>query len=129
MYCGALMEQPGLLSRKGEPSGWHHCFLEVCPFHFYGICNYQKSASACTFGKITQPQEDGRCDRNLYVTSNSFEREASGEIEHLEFSSTPCPFLRYDKEKAICKIYPVRPWICEGYPGPGISCRGGLERL
>jgi Fe-S-cluster containining protein len=26
-------------------------------------------------------------------------------------------------EKAICKIYPVRPWICKGYPGPGTRCR------
>ena len=54
--------------------------------------------------------------------------ELSGEIEHPEFSVTPCPFLKYDKENAVCKIYPVRPWICKGYPGPGISCRGGQIR-
>ena len=47
----------------------------------------------------------------------------SGEIEHPEFGVTPCPFLQWDMEKAICKIYPVRPWICKGYPGPGTRCR------
>lgn len=54
--------------------------------------------------------------------------EYSGEIEHPELSVTPCPFLKYNKENAVCKIYPVRPWICKGYPGPGISCREGRKR-
>lgn len=54
--------------------------------------------------------------------------EYSGEIEPTEFGVTPCPFLKYDKEKAICEIYPVRPWVCKGYPGPDILCRGGLKR-
>jgi len=49
--------------------------------------------------------------------------EYSGEIEHPEFGVTPCPFLKWDMEKAVCKIYPVRPWICKGYPGPGTRCR------
>jgi Fe-S-cluster containining protein len=49
--------------------------------------------------------------------------EYSGEIEHGEPGVTPCPFLKWDMEKAVCKIYPVRPWICEGYPGPGTRCR------
>ena len=49
--------------------------------------------------------------------------EYSGEIEHAEFGVTPCPFLKWDMEKAICKIYPVRPSICKGYPGPGTRCR------
>ena len=48
----------------------------------------------------------------------------SGEIEHPDPGVTPCPFLKYNKDTAICKIYPVRPLICKGYPGPGIACRG-----
>jgi Fe-S-cluster containining protein len=52
----------------------------------------------------------------------------SGEIEPTDFGVTPCPFLRYDREKAICKIYPVRPWVCQGYPGPDILCRAGRKR-
>ena len=55
--------------------------------------------------------------------------EYSGEIEHPEPGVTPCPFLKYNKDKAICKIYPVRPWICKGYPGPGTSCQAGLKNL
>jgi Fe-S-cluster containining protein len=54
--------------------------------------------------------------------------EHSDEIEPMVLGVTPCPFLKYDKEKAICKIYPVRPWVCKGYPGPNIICRAGLER-
>jgi len=54
--------------------------------------------------------------------------EYSGEVEQTELSVTPCPFLVYDKKNAVCKIYPVRPWICKGYPGPGILCRGGRKR-
>ena len=50
--------------------------------------------------------------------------EYSGQIEHPEHGVTPCPFLKYDKESSICRIYPVRPWICKGYPGPGTLCRG-----
>jgi Fe-S-cluster containining protein len=49
--------------------------------------------------------------------------EYTGEIEHAELGVTPCPFLKWDMEKAVCKIYPVRPWICKGYPGPGTRCR------
>jgi Fe-S-cluster containining protein len=67
--------------------------------------------------------------KDFFDSYGFFINEYSGEIEHIELSATPCPFLRYDKVKANCKIYPVRPWICEGYPGPGTSCRGGLERL
>ena len=52
----------------------------------------------------------------------------SGEIEPTDFGVTPCPFLTYDREKAICKIYPVRPWVCRGYPGPDILCRAGRKR-
>jgi Fe-S-cluster containining protein len=53
----------------------------------------------------------------------------SGEILHPpDFSATPCPFLAYDVEDSICRIYPVRPWICKGYPGPGITCEAGLRR-
>ena len=52
----------------------------------------------------------------------------SGEIEHPQFGVTPCPFLTYLGESAICKIYPVRPWICKGYPGPGMVCAGGHKR-
>ncbi len=54
--------------------------------------------------------------------------EYSGEIEHTELNAAPCPFLKYGKEKAVCKIYSVRPWICKGYPGPGIVCSAGLKR-
>jgi Fe-S-cluster containining protein len=54
--------------------------------------------------------------------------EYSGEIEPMDLGVTPCPFLKYDKEKAICKIYPVRPWVCQGYPGPDILCRAGQTR-
>jgi Fe-S-cluster containining protein len=54
--------------------------------------------------------------------------EYSGEVEHPEFGVTPCPFLKYVKENAVCKIYSVRPWVCKGYPGPGTFCRGGLKR-
>lgn len=53
----------------------------------------------------------------------------TGEIEHPEFGVTPCPFLGYEGEKAVCRIYPVRPWVCKGYPGPGIVCKGGQKRL
>ena len=49
--------------------------------------------------------------------------EYTGEIEPSELGVTPCPFLKYDREKAVCRIYPVRPWICKGYPGPGMQCR------
>ena len=28
-------------------------FSGVCPFHFYDICNEQKSDSACVYGKIS----------------------------------------------------------------------------
>ena len=52
----------------------------------------------------------------------------TAEIEHMDFGVTPCPFVKYDKEKAICKIYPVRPWVCKGYPGPGILCRAKQKR-
>ena len=62
---------------------------------------------------------------NLY---GFFKNEYSGEIEPSELGVTPCPFLKYDREKSVCRIYPVRPWICEGYPGPGILCRMGKER-
>jgi len=54
--------------------------------------------------------------------------EYSGKIEHTELGVTPCPFLKYTKEKSVCRIYPVRPWICKGYPGPETPCRGGQER-
>ena len=53
----------------------------------------------------------------------------TGEAEPTEFNAAPCPFLKYDKEKAVCRIYPVRPWICKDYPGPGTMCRGGRKRL
>ena len=52
----------------------------------------------------------------------------SGEIEPVEYNAAPCPFLKYDRENAVCKIYPVRPWICKGYPGPGNTCIGGQKR-
>ena len=52
----------------------------------------------------------------------------SGNIEPSEFGVTPCPFLKYAREKAICTIYPVRPWVCKGYPGPDILCRAGQKR-
>lgn len=55
--------------------------------------------------------------------------EYSGEIEHPDPGVTPCPFLKYNKDTAVCKIYPVRPWICKGYPGPKMSCRAGLKNL
>jgi Fe-S-cluster containining protein len=51
--------------------------------------------------------------------------EYSGEIENTEYNAAPCPFLKYDRNNAVCKIYPVRPWICKGYPGPGTSCIEG----
>ena len=54
--------------------------------------------------------------------------EYSGEIEPTELGVTPCPFLTYQRQKAVCKIYPVRPTVCQGYPGPGISCRNGKKR-
>ena len=54
--------------------------------------------------------------------------EYSGKIEPTEFNAAPCPFLKYDEVHAVCTIYPVRPWICKGYPGPGITCRGGRKR-
>ena len=53
--------------------------------------------------------------------------EYSGEVEHPDPGVTPCPFLKYNKESAVCKIYPVRPWICKDYPGPGMSCRAGRK--
>ena len=53
----------------------------------------------------------------------------SGEIEHMDPGVTPCPFLKYDRERAVCKIYPVRPWVCRGYPGPGMVCRGGQKKI
>jgi Fe-S-cluster containining protein len=52
----------------------------------------------------------------------------SGEIIPTDFGVTPCPFLKYDREKAICKIYPVRPWVCREYSDPDILCRAGLKR-
>ena len=64
-----------------------------------------------------------------FLSSHGFMfSEYSGEIEHTEFNAAPCPFLKYDKENAMCKIYPVRPWSCKGYPGPGILCRAGRQR-
>ena len=63
---------------------------------------------------------------NLY---GFFVNEYTGEIEPSELGVTPCPFLKYDRENAVCRIYPVRPWICKGYPGPGILCRRGQERM
>ena len=54
--------------------------------------------------------------------------EYSGKIEPTEFNAAPCPFLKYDEVHAVCTIYPVRPWICKGYPGPGITCMGGRKR-
>jgi Fe-S-cluster containining protein len=54
--------------------------------------------------------------------------EYSGEIEHTEFNAAPCPFLKYSMENAFCRIYPVRPWMCKGYPGPGTWCIGGQKR-
>ncbi|MFC1515589.1 YkgJ family cysteine cluster protein [Thermodesulfobacteriota bacterium] len=54
--------------------------------------------------------------------------EYSNDIEPTEFGVTPCPFIKYNSENAICTIYPVRPWICVDYPGQGIKCREGLER-
>jgi len=56
------------------------------------------------------------------------DNQYSGKIEPTDFGVTPCPFLKYDREKAICKIYPVRPWVCRGYPGPDILCRAGRKR-
>jgi Fe-S-cluster containining protein len=55
--------------------------------------------------------------------------EHSGKIEPTEHGVTPCPFLTYNRQQAVCKIYPVRPWICQGYPGPDILCRGGRESV
>jgi len=52
----------------------------------------------------------------------------TGAIEHPELSVTPCPFLSYQKDQAICIIYPARPWICQGYPGPGMVCADGRRR-
>jgi len=54
--------------------------------------------------------------------------ENFGEIEHTEHNAAPCPFLKYSIENALCSIYPVRPWICKGYPGPGTSCIRGQKR-
>lgn len=54
--------------------------------------------------------------------------EYSGEIENTEYNSAPCPFLKYSRKFAYCKIYPVRSWICRGYPGTGTSCIGGRKR-
>jgi len=56
------------------------------------------------------------------------DNQYSGKIEPTDFGVTPCPFLTYDREKAICKIYPVRPWVCRGYPGPDVLCRAGRKR-
>ncbi|MEJ2658622.1 MAG: YkgJ family cysteine cluster protein [Desulfobacterales bacterium] len=56
------------------------------------------------------------------------QNEYSGEIEHTEYNAAPCPFLRYNKDHAVCRIYPVRPWICKGYPAPGSSCIRGEKR-
>jgi Fe-S-cluster containining protein len=54
--------------------------------------------------------------------------EYSGEIEATELNMAPCPFLAYDRQQAVCKIYPVRPSFCQGYPGPGILCPSGQKR-
>jgi len=54
--------------------------------------------------------------------------DVSGEIEPTEYNAAPCPFLTYEKRYAVCSIYPVRPWICKGYPGPETSCIGGQGR-
>ncbi|MEE8429888.1 MAG: YkgJ family cysteine cluster protein [Candidatus Desulfatibia sp.] len=70
-----------------------------------------------------------RMENDVFLEAYGFiVNEHSGEIEHPEPGVTPCPFLKYNQENAVCKIYPVRPWICKGYPGPGISCRAGLKR-
>jgi Fe-S-cluster containining protein len=63
--------------------------------------------------------------RHGFITDPS-----SGEILHPpDFSATPCPFLTYDDmDKVVCRIYPARPWICKGYPGPGVTCQAGLRR-
>lgn len=52
----------------------------------------------------------------------------SGEVEPTEYNAAPCPFLSYNKAHAVCRIYPVRPWICKGYPGSGTACIGGQKR-
>lgn len=57
-----------------------------------------------------------------------FRDEYSGELENIEYNAAPCPFLKYTMKNAFCSIYPVRPWICKGYPGPGTSCIGGQKR-
>ena len=71
-----------------------------------------------------------KMDVNDFLDSYGFVvNEHSGEIEPTELGVTPCPFLSYDRQQAVCKIYPVRPPVCRGYPGPGIVCRGGKERV
>ena len=54
--------------------------------------------------------------------------EYSRDIEHTEFNAAPCPFLKYNMENAFCRIYPARPWMCKGYPGPGTWCIAGQKR-
>ena len=64
-----------------------------------------------------------------FIAAYGFIRnEYSGEIEPTEYNAAPCPFLRYDKKNAVCRIYPVRPWICKSYPGLGTECMGGRKR-
>jgi Fe-S-cluster containining protein len=56
------------------------------------------------------------------------EDEYTGEIENTEYNAAPCPFLKYGRDNAVCTIYPVRPWICKGYPGSGTACIEGQVR-
>ncbi|HQN18864.1 MAG TPA: YkgJ family cysteine cluster protein [Syntrophobacteraceae bacterium] len=69
-------------------------------------------------------------DLNDFLSRHGFIRDpCSTGIKHPpDFDGTACPFLTYDKETAVCGIYPVRPWICKSYPGPGVTCQAGLQR-
>ncbi|UCD33539.1 MAG: YkgJ family cysteine cluster protein [Desulfobacterales bacterium] len=68
-------------------------------------------------------------DQDDFMKSYGFIVNAyTGKTEPTELNAAPCPFLTYHRQQAVCKIYPVRSWICQGYPGPGILCRGGQKR-
>jgi len=99
-------------------------------------CNCKRCGNCCKKIGIPWSELDPRLaadylDMNLedFIALYGFVRnEYSGEIENTEFNAAPCPFLKYSTENAFCRIYPVRPWICKGYPGTGTWCIGGQKR-
>jgi Fe-S-cluster containining protein len=105
---------------------------EIMPTHF----NCKRCGTCCKRIGIPWSELDpGAAADYLGIRLSDFMKaygfvrnEYSGQIEPTEYNAAPCPFLRYNKEHAACEIYPVRPWICKGYPGIGTSCINGQKR-